>query len=207
MAFTSPMTAVTGATYTAAQFNTHVRDNLNAIWVGTTAGDMAYWTSATTRARLAKGAANTVLMNNGSVPSWSSNPAISGLFAKIGGVSFSPDADYSGGAYADVTGATVTLVLPAGKTYTIMSIASIQAYNTYAGSGRQTKIQTVIDGTAQNHDGANGSMNPPRNEGETRIAIKTGVTSGSKVVKLQAMADGNPTHVTGGYLIAIAFAE
>jgi hypothetical protein len=53
MAYTSGFTAVTGATYTAAQYNTNTRDNFTAIWVYTTAGDIAYATGATTLARLA----------------------------------------------------------------------------------------------------------------------------------------------------------
>lgn len=70
MAFTSPMTAVTGATFTAAQFNTNVRDNLNAIWVGTTAGDMDYYSGASAKTRVAIGSAYTFWKSNGSAPAW-----------------------------------------------------------------------------------------------------------------------------------------
>lgn len=70
MAFTSPMTAVTGNTFTAAQFNTNVRDNLSAIWVGTTAGDMDYYTGSTAKSRLAIGAAGSLLRSTGSAPAW-----------------------------------------------------------------------------------------------------------------------------------------
>lgn len=72
MAFTSPMTAVTGATFTAAQFNTHVRDNENAIWVVTTAGDIQYATGATTQTRLAIGTAYQFLQVNAgaTAPAW-----------------------------------------------------------------------------------------------------------------------------------------
>lgn len=70
MAFTSPLTAVSGATFTAAQFNTNVRDNLNAIWVGTTAGDMDYYSSSTAKSRVAIGANGSYLSSNGSAPGW-----------------------------------------------------------------------------------------------------------------------------------------
>jgi len=73
MAFNNSFTAVTGATYTAAQYNTYVRDNLSAIWVGTTAGDMDYYTAATTKARLAIGASGYILSSSGSAPTWSAN--------------------------------------------------------------------------------------------------------------------------------------
>ncbi len=70
MAFNNSFTAVTGATYTAAQYNTHTRDNFTAIWVYTTAGDIAYATSPTTLARREIGSAYTFLKSDGSVPVW-----------------------------------------------------------------------------------------------------------------------------------------
>lgn len=71
MAYTSGFTAVSGATFTAAQYNTYVRDNFTAVWVWTTAGDIVYATSATALARLGKPASIGVLsMNASGVPSW-----------------------------------------------------------------------------------------------------------------------------------------
>jgi hypothetical protein len=70
MAFNNTYTAVTGATYTASDYNTHVRDNFTAIWVYTVAGDIAYATSATTLARLGIGANGYYLESNGSAPQW-----------------------------------------------------------------------------------------------------------------------------------------
>lgn len=72
MAFNNGFTAVTGATYTAAQYNTYVRDNFTAIWVGTTAGDIDYYTSATAKTRLAIGASGYYLTSTGSSPAWTS---------------------------------------------------------------------------------------------------------------------------------------
>lgn len=72
MAFNNAFTAVVGATYTAAQYNTHVRDNFTAIWVYTSAGDIVYASSSTALARLAKGTAYQHLrMNSGATaPEW-----------------------------------------------------------------------------------------------------------------------------------------
>lgn len=71
MAFNNAFTAVVGATYTAAQYNTHVRDNFTAVWVYTTAGDIVYATSATALARLGKPASLGFLINdNAGIPSW-----------------------------------------------------------------------------------------------------------------------------------------
>ena len=53
MAFDNSFTAVTGATYAASDYNTHTKGNFTAVWVGTTAGDMDYYTSATAKSRLA----------------------------------------------------------------------------------------------------------------------------------------------------------
>lgn len=72
MAFNNTFTAVVGATYTASQYNTYVRDNFTAIWVGTTAGDIDYYTSASAKTRLAIGTAGQILMSTGSAPFWAS---------------------------------------------------------------------------------------------------------------------------------------
>ena len=71
MSFNNGFTAVTGATYTAAQYNTYVRDNFTAIWVGTTAGDLDYYSSSTAKTRLAIGASGYYLTSTGTAPAWS----------------------------------------------------------------------------------------------------------------------------------------
>lgn len=73
MSFNNAFTAVTGATYTAAQYNTHTRDNFTAVWVGTTAGDMDYYSSATAKQRLAIGTNGYHLESTGSAPAWVAN--------------------------------------------------------------------------------------------------------------------------------------
>lgn len=70
MAKTTYKTWADHAVPTAAEFNEQIRDNGNALWVGTTEGDMDYYNSATTKARLAIGANGTVLQSNGTVPFW-----------------------------------------------------------------------------------------------------------------------------------------
>jgi len=69
MAFTTVPTVATGDLWSAANHNTYIKDNFSAIFVGTTAGDIDYYTSATTKSRLA--AVNGgVLKSSGSAPSW-----------------------------------------------------------------------------------------------------------------------------------------
>lgn len=71
MAWTTPFTAVTGATITAASHNTSYRDNLNTLWVYTTAGDIAYASSSSVLSRLAIGTDFQVLRATGGLPVWS----------------------------------------------------------------------------------------------------------------------------------------
>jgi len=69
MAFDNSYTAVTGATYTASDYNTYTKGNFSAVWVGTTAGDLDYYTSATAKSRLALTAGG-VLVAGASAPLW-----------------------------------------------------------------------------------------------------------------------------------------
>ena len=58
------------ATFTAAQYNTNVRDNFTAIWVYTTAGDISYATGSATLARLGIGTSYQFLQSSGTAPTW-----------------------------------------------------------------------------------------------------------------------------------------
>lgn len=69
MAFDNSYTAVTGATYQASDYNTSTKGNFTAIWVGTTAGDLDYYTSATAKSRLAL-VTGGVLYGGASAPAW-----------------------------------------------------------------------------------------------------------------------------------------
>ena len=73
MSWTTPRTWVTSETVTAALMNTHVRDNLNETCAPTAAagGDIVYADAANSMgSRLAIGDAGTVLISNGSAPTW-----------------------------------------------------------------------------------------------------------------------------------------
>lgn len=74
MSWTSPRTWNVGELVTKLIMDTHIRDNLNALWVGTTAGDMEYYTSATDKTRIPKGSAKQILTMNSSAtaPEWGS---------------------------------------------------------------------------------------------------------------------------------------
>ena len=84
MSFDNSYTAVTGATYQASDYNTGTKGNFNAVWVGTTAGDMDYYTSATAKSRLAIGAAGGILTSSGSAPQWTAIGAAGGVLTSSG---------------------------------------------------------------------------------------------------------------------------
>ncbi len=83
MAYTAGFTAITGATFTAAQYNTNVRDNFSAIWAYTTAGDIVYASSATALARLGIGASGKYLKSTGSAPSWADLTTVNACILKL----------------------------------------------------------------------------------------------------------------------------
>jgi hypothetical protein len=70
MAKTAFRTWVLGEIVTAAMMNEQIRDNGNEIWKGTTAGDIDYYTSATTKARLGIGTAYQRLAVVSGIPTW-----------------------------------------------------------------------------------------------------------------------------------------
>jgi hypothetical protein len=70
MAKTAYKTWVTGETVTAAQLNEQVRDNGNALWTGTTKGDIEFFNSATVKNRLPIGTNGQFLGIVLGVPAW-----------------------------------------------------------------------------------------------------------------------------------------
>lgn len=201
-------TVASGDAWTASQHNTYGRDNDLAYWVFTQAGDMAYATSSAALARLAIGAAGTVMTSTGSAPQWSAKSSVAGLLHVSGSVDFAPAQTFAGD-WADITGATVTLTT--SVTCTILLLAAITGYNTLAGAGRAIRIRGLVagsaDGGSRGGSENNGSANPPRNEGLFYQAKWAGVVAAANVCKLQCKADTDSNVVTSGRLIALAFPE
>lgn len=83
MAFGTVPLVATSDSWTASQHNTYIRDNFAAVWVGTTAGDLNYYTSATAKTRLAIGTANQILRSTGSAPAWSDLSTITAAKAMV----------------------------------------------------------------------------------------------------------------------------
>ncbi len=84
MSFNNAYTAVTGATYAASDYNTSTKGNFTAIWVGTTAGDMDYYTSSTAKARLAL-VTGGLLYGGASSPAWLALGSTHTILKSLGG--------------------------------------------------------------------------------------------------------------------------
>ncbi len=72
MAWTTPKTFTAGNVLTAADLNTHLRDNLNETSAAqvTTAGDITHADAANSMVRLGIGGAGAVLTSDGNTPTW-----------------------------------------------------------------------------------------------------------------------------------------
>lgn len=207
MSFNNSFTAVTGATYTAAQYNTHTRDNLTAIWVYTTAGDIAYATGATALSRLGIGAnTTTVLMPAAGVPSWAHAPAIKGVLHAEAAVQFNSGGGQSttSTSFLDVTGATVDIVTT--QICTIKLTAEGKIASNVAG-GRVSVIG-VIGGTS---DPANADSLPWTSNDYfvpfSYIYKRASVAAGTITNKLQFKSGGGTVQFYGGRLTVEAFVE
>jgi hypothetical protein len=76
MAWHSPKTWAALYEVTAADFNLEIRDLFNVLFVGTAAGDIDYYDSATTKAKLTKGTARQglAMKSDATVPEWQDTP-------------------------------------------------------------------------------------------------------------------------------------
>lgn len=63
-------TVANGDSWSAAQHNTYLRDNIEALWPYTTAGDMAYASASNQLSRLPIGTSYKFLQSSGSAPQW-----------------------------------------------------------------------------------------------------------------------------------------
>lgn len=203
MAFDNSFTAVVGATYTAAQYNTHVRDNFTALWVYTTAGDIVYASSATALARLAKPSADGVLKNTSSgVPSWLAIAAFPGRLHTINSAYSDSLVSTTSTSMTD-TGTSVTLTLT--QTCTIVAFATGMHFmnnGTY-----QPFFGLMIDGTDD--------ANPIKSHKSTArfpwsaLHYRTGRTAGSRVIKLRYKMENasDQVNLVAVKIIAAAFVE
>ncbi len=205
MAFSSPFTAVTGAVFTAAQWNTYGRDNLNAIWVGSAAGDIDYYSSASAKTRIAKPSVDSVLKNTSlGAPAWLAMTALPGRIHTIGDVSDASTRTTNSTTLTDVVGVTLNLTLT--ETCTIVALAFGQSF-TNAGLYYPT-FAINIDGT----DDPNAKFTS--RDAAVRptfftFYMRTGILAGTRNVKLRFKIQNasDDAFCTGGRLLALAIKE
>lgn len=205
MSFDNSYTAVTGATYQAADYNTYVKSNLNALWVGSAAGDMDYYSSATAKTRLPKGTALQVLrMNSGATaPEWATI-STAGVLHTSGIVTMTAGASTASTSLVDVTGMSLTLTLT--KTCSVFAFAFGQSrtddgvyYPTFALS-----INGTVDSSGLGSHRSSEWESPWQFVSMYKL---DSVAAGSCVVKLQYKISNatDAAYVKNGRILAVAF--
>src|SRR3990167_7365884 len=115
MAWSAPFNYVPGQVLTAANLDTYLSGNMNETAVAkvTTAGDMVYATGANALARLAKGAAGTVLQMGASLPAWGN---ITAAMLNVGNARVATSESTTSTSYADLAtaGPSVSVTCPSG---------------------------------------------------------------------------------------------
>lgn len=192
MSYTTVPSVVTGQTYSAANYNTYVKGNLDALWVYSTAGDIAYATGAAALARLGIGAANRLLVSNGSMPTWVALASILTAQKQVSSIS----TDTSSTTFVDIANATITLTLAVKSTILLFATASLVSV-----AGAIETIKAVVDGVDQTE--SVNELTAGKDVQWSYLAISTEVAAGSRVVKLQYKTDSNQVNFYNGLLVAV----
>ena len=205
MAWTTPMTFSAAAVLTAAQLNTHLRDNLNETCPSTvtTAGDMAYADAANSMgSRLAIGAAGSLLGSSGSAPVWRT-PDMDTNFsggATTNTLTSTAYDDLSGGSNAlpavTATTSTVALVFY-GAQYVQNSSAGNTVNITYSVSG----ASTVAAGDGRATTTESGSASDLHTL--SRVYLETGLTAGSNTFQTEAKVSGGTGTIGRPWIVVI----
>ena len=199
-------TVANGDSWSASQQNTYLRDNIEALWPYTTAGDIAYASAANQLSRLAKPSVDSVLKHTiGGVPSWVALTHLKGTLHDVKMANFVPGGQVFSSTWADISGATVTLSLEV--TCKVLVYASVTGYN--GSGGRVFWVRAMVDGVG---DSGNVPLNATlvsgaRNEALPYFYTTGSVAAGSRIVKLQCQADTDPNYVERGRLMVAAYVQ
>ncbi len=186
MAWTTPKTFTDGSVLTAAELNTHLRDNLleTAAATATTAGDLVYANGANSMgSRLGIGAANSHLVSTGSAPVWrgmatavdtASNTSLLTSYETLDEVTAW---NFTGEVEVTVTTGTEALVL--FKARLSNSAAGSITYMSYSVSGATTVAAADGHSIWYESSGANDQANFGGHD------LRTGLTAGSNVFTLE----------------------
>lgn len=181
MAYSTPYTFTALELLTAAKMNA-IQTNITAMWVGTAAGDMSYYSSATAKTRVAKSTYGKVWrMNSGATaPEWGGVPIATGT------AETESSYNWPGPGWLDMTGATLSLTLIGTSTIIALFAGSI-----ISDAGGQ--IRGNVDGTEDAFE-----VNVSNSDGYVPFSVisrKATVSSGARTIKLQVRNSGSLTTV------------
>ena len=187
MAWTTPKTFTAGSVLTAAELNTHLRDNLNETCAPTvtTAGDMTYADAANSMGgRLALGAAGEFMVSDGSAPTWkgfASSQQNASAFTFTNGSFLALDAVTGGtaGSAVSVTATTGTKVLLMWRARFANSSAGAVGFLSYSISGATTQAASAAQALAFESSAANDQIYAGTQD-------LVAVTAGSNTFELEA---------------------
>lgn len=204
MAYSTPYTFTALELLTAAKMNA-IQANITAIWVGTTAGDMDYYTSATGKNRVAIGAnTTTVLMPSAGAPSWNHSPQIQGVLHNTATVYWNGEVTKTGTTFTDITSATVNIVTTQTCTIRMLAQGAIASGTV----GNRTSVQGSINGTADaNHDDSKAWTTAGNYVPYLYVYRLTGVAAGTITCKMQYKGGGGTALHSGGRIIVEAYVE
>lgn len=203
MSFNAVPTVANGDSWSAAQHNTYLKDNMAALWPGTTAGDLDYYSAANAKTRLAKPSVTSLLQNSSAgVPSWvRSIVSMIGAIHDFAMVESTTEFITTSTTGEDITGMSTTLTLTHFCDILLIASGSIAA----TGGSDQAILIPSIAGV---HHTLNASC--PRTYftqyspvSVTWARLNTG--GGTHTIKLRlASAGGANAYFIGGTLIAVA---
>jgi len=193
----NPLTWTDPINLNAVKMNLELRDQLRALWIGQSVGDMEFYSSATLKERLPKGQYGQVLMMgpNG-FPIWANANNLKGALNDEAYLPYlGVTQEFSLLTLEEVNGAILNLNLTA--TCTVFLEALVCGCNLYDGYAHNLTVEAKID-TIKENLGYNYVLNsswpgsPMRME-ELSIFYRWGsVEAGSHVLKLLCAAQLNP---------------
>jgi len=201
MTVTTVPAVVTGQTYLASDYNTYVKDNINSLNVGTTAGDMVYWTNSSTPTRLAIGTAGQFQKSSGTAPVWA---ALGMVTAKASMSAASDQYGYGTNTWrdvpnsaADITPTQTSTVFVWGAVMNSADASSLTGFRDF-----QVRIDGVDVGIKSSETYQTGEVVTT-----AVMGLATGVTAGAKSIRLREIATAGNYTVSGWQWFAMAIPE
>lgn len=219
-------TVANGDSWSAAQHNTYLRDNIEALWPYMTAGDMAYATSSNQLTRLAPPGALSVMQHSGTAPSWltanvaktvlqsgggslafTHSPSIKGVLHSLGFHQFGDIGQTSTNTSIDTDVTNSSFNITTSETCTIVMI--VHALMATGASGYQAKLRGVIGGVADVTGNNYGTSGTTSYSSVAYSFRRTGVAAGTIACSLKFGSShaGVSAFIERGGILVMAFVE